>query len=138
MKQNLLLPATLASCFLSSLAAAEPGPHAVINISQALLRAYKDNDVVAFRQLLAPSVRERYPTEVLHQVMARCRALTFEIDRISLPSWGNRHVGYFGVYGELATLEMLLEIDDDEKVVHWAITDNITSRDQSCVISHRP
>lgn len=68
-------------------------------------------------------------------ILARCRTLTHEIDRFSIPSWGARHYGFFGVYAETAVFEMILEIDDNEKIVHWVITDDVTSSNQQCIVS---
>ncbi|WP_230533233.1 hypothetical protein [Microvirga roseola] len=117
---------------LTAPAVSEPGPHAVINAAEALLRAYKAEDPDAFRQLLAPSLQDRYSGDDLRGILARCRALTYEIDRFSIPSWGTRYFGFFGVYAEMAVLEMILEIDDSERIVHWVITNDVNAGDQPC------
>jgi hypothetical protein len=116
-------------------AMAEVGPHAVINVSQELLRAYKAEDASALHGLLAPVLQAEYPVDRLRMILARCRALTHEIDRFSVPSWGARHYGFFGVYAETAVFEMILEIDHNEKIVHWVITDDVTSSNQQCIVS---
>jgi len=113
----------------------EPGPHAVIRVAEELLRAYKEEDAEAFHRLLSSGLQAKYPVEGLRAILARCRALTYEIDRLSIPSWGARNFGFFGVYAELAVLEMILEIDDDEKIVHWVITDNVTAKSQECSVT---
>ena len=66
MQWILIMPVMLVTCFLNTRAASEPGPHAVVNVSQELLQAYKGNDAAAFRQLLAPSVQGQYPVETLY------------------------------------------------------------------------
>ncbi|UVF17686.1 hypothetical protein HPT29_014170 [Microvirga terrae] len=116
-------------------ALSEVGPHALLNVSQDLLRAYKAEDARAFQELLSPALQVKYPIERLQAVLARCRALTLEIDRFSIPSWGGRRYGFFGVYAETAVLEMILEIDESERIIHWAITDDVTSGDQPCTVS---
>jgi hypothetical protein len=30
---------------------------------------------------------------------------------------------------------MILEIDENEKIVHWVITDDVTSSNQQCIVS---
>jgi len=70
--------------------------------------------------------------------LARCHGLTHEIERFSLPSWGTRRYGFFGVYAENAVLEMILEIDESEKIVHWVITDDVTAKDQQCSLGDAP
>ncbi len=119
-------------------ASAQVGPHAIINVSQELLRIYNARDAVALYGLLAPSLQARYPVEDLRLTLARCHGLTHEIERFSLPSWGTRRYGFFGVYAENAVLEMILEIDESEKIVHWVITDNVTAKDQQCSLGDVP
>jgi len=116
-------------------AMSEVGPHAVINVSQDLLRAYKAEDASALHGLLAPALQAEYPVERLRVILTRCRALTHEIDRFSIPSWGARHYGFFGVYAEISVFEMILEVDENEKIVHWVITDDVTSSNQQCIVS---
>ncbi|WP_262268669.1 MULTISPECIES: hypothetical protein [Microvirga] len=116
-------------------ALSEVGPHALLNVSEELLRAYRAEDAQAFRELLSPPLQVKYPVERLHQILAQCRALTHEIDRFSIPSWGGRRYGFFGVYAELAVLEMILEIDESGRIIHWVITDDVTSGHQPCAVS---
>jgi hypothetical protein len=113
----------------------EVGPHALLNVSQELLRAYNAEDAQALYGLLSPALQVKYPVETLRAVLARCRALTHEIDRFSIPSWGARRYGFFGVYAEMSVLEMILEINEDERIIHWVITDDVTSRDQQCTVN---
>jgi hypothetical protein len=111
-------------------------PFSLIEVSESLLRAYNARDASAFHRLLAPSLQARYPVEEVAHLLARCRGLTHEIDRFSTPSWGGRHYGYFGVYAEVAVWEMVLEIDENQKIVHWMITDDVTSKEQQCAVTH--
>ncbi|MBF9197605.1 hypothetical protein [Microvirga terrestris] len=128
----------LAGLLLANAAAAQVGPHAVINVSQSLLRIYNARDAEAFRELLAPSLQEKYSLEDLQLTLAHCHGLTHEIERFSLPSWGARRYGFFGVYAENSVLEMVLEIDENEKIIHWVITDNVTAKDHQCLLSRLP
>jgi hypothetical protein len=130
--------AVLVSLLLTGMALAQVGPHAVINVSQSLLRVYNDRDVVALRELLAPSLQTKYSIEDLQLTLARCHGLTHEVERFSLPSWGARRYGFFGVYAENSVLEMVLEIDEDERIIHWVITDDVTDKDQQCALSGMP
>ena len=130
--------AILASLLLTGMAGAQVGPHSVINVSQSLLRVYNARDAVALRELLAPSLQTKYSVEDLQLTLARCHGMTHEIERFSLPSWGTRRYGFFGVYAENSVLEMVLEIDEGEKIVHWVITDDVTAKDQQCSLSGMP
>lgn len=132
------LAVSLAGLLLPDEAAAQVGPHAVINVSQSLLRIYNARDAAALRELLAPSLQTKYAIEDLQMTLARCHGLTHEVERFSLPSWGARRYGFFGVYAENAVLEMVLEIDEDEKIIHWVITDDVTAKDQQCSLSGMP
>jgi hypothetical protein len=130
--------AILAGLLLTDVAAAQVGPHAVINVSHSLLRVYNGRNAAALRELLAPSLQTKYSVEDLQLLLARCHGLTHEIERFSLPSWGARRYGFFGVYAENAVLEMVLEIDEGEKIVHWVITDDVSAKDQQCSLSGIP
>ena len=123
---------------LAGAAAAQVGPHAIINVSQQLLRIYNGRDAAALHDLLAPSLQAKYSVEDLRLTLARCHGLTHEVERFSLPSWGTRRYGFFGVYAENAVLEMILEIDESEKIVHWVITDDVTAKDQQCSLGDAP
>ena len=129
------LRSTVAAAFgllLAGTAGAQVGPQAIINVSQELLRIYNARDGAALHGLLAPSLQTKYAVEDLRLILAYCHGLTHEIERFSLPSWGTRRYGFFGVYAENAVLEMILEIDENERVLHWVITDDVTARDQQC------
>lgn len=130
--------AVLTGLFLTNTVLAQVGPHAMINVSRELLRVYNMRDAVALRDLLTSSLREKYSVEDLRAVLARCHGLTHEINRFSLPSWGTRRYGFFGVYAENTVFEMVLEIDEAEKIVHWVITDDVTAKDQQCSLSILP
>jgi hypothetical protein len=118
--------------------AAQVGPHAVINVSHELLRIYNAKDAAALHGLLAPALQAKYAIEDLRLTLAHCHGLTHEIDRFSTPSWGTRRYGFFGVYAENSVLEMILEIDEHEKIVHWVITDDVTAKDQQCILENSP
>lgn len=130
--------ALLSSLMLTDVSGAEVGPHAVINVSNSLLRVYNTRDAVALRELLSPSLQAKYSVEDLQLTLARCHGLTHEVERFSLPSWGARRYGFFGVYAENSVLEMVLEIDENEKIIHWVITDDVTAKDQQCMLSGMP
>ncbi len=134
----LRMAAVLASFLLTDMAVAQVGPHAVINVSKNLLRVYNARDAAALRELLAPTLQAKYTLDDLRLTLARCHGLTHEIDRFSLPSWGARRFGFFGVYAESSVLEMVLEIDEDEKIIHWMITDDVTAKEQQCTLSAMP
>ncbi len=106
------------------------------NVSQAFVRAYNAEDADALHRLLAPSLQGRYPLEALRTAVTLCRVLTSEIFRISTPVWGARHFGFFAVYAETKPFEMILEIDDDEKIIHVVITDDVAAEEQQCRISY--
>ncbi|HEX2552602.1 MAG TPA: hypothetical protein VHL98_02800 [Microvirga sp.] len=116
---------------------AVPGPHAVTDVSQALVRAYNAQDPAALHALLAPALQARYGLEALERALLLCRVLTSEIFRISTPVWGARHFGYFAVYAETKPFEMILEIDDDARIIHWVITDDVQAKAQQCQLSYR-
>jgi hypothetical protein len=132
---------TLVAAILSvgstpQLSAAAVGPHSVTNVSQEFVRAYNAEDAEALHLLLAPSLQAKYPVEALRTSLTLCRVLTSEIFRISTPVWGARHFGFFAVYAETKLFEMILEIDDNEKIIHLVITDNLAAKDQQCQISY--
>src|SRR3712207_3552197 len=98
-----LLGATLATS-----AAAMPGPYAVTDVAEALLRAYNARDAAALHRLLSPALQLRHSVEEMATILAHCRALTHDIERFSIPSWGTRYYGFFGVFAENAVFEMIL------------------------------
>jgi hypothetical protein len=79
-------------------------------------------------------VQARYTPEAVRRALTLCRVLTGDIFRLSTPSWGARHYGFFGVYAETGVFDMVLEIDPAEKIIHWVISDNVTAREQQCRI----
>ncbi len=127
----LVLGATVAAPAL-----AEVGPFGVINVSQNIVRAYNSEDAAALHDLLAPSLKAKHTVETVRTALRLCRVLTYDIDRISTPVWGGRRHGYFAVYAEPKVFEMHLEIDHDEKIIHWMITDDLAAEPQQCRISY--
>lgn len=121
---------------LSLPAAAEVGPHALTNVSVSLLRAYNGGDAAALHGLLAPSLKEKYPVESLRAALKLCRVLTHEIYRFSTPVWGARRFGFFAVYAEPKTFEMILEIDEEERIIYWLLTDDLGAETQQCRVSY--
>ncbi len=117
-------------------ALAEVGPFGVINVSQNIVRAYNSEDATALHDLLAPALKTRYTVGSLRTVLRLCRVLTYDIDRISTPVWGGRRHGYFAVYAEPKIFEMHLEIDHDQRIIHWMITDDLAAEPQQCRISY--
>jgi hypothetical protein len=132
MRRRLALAAALA--FVSPCRAEIPGPFAITDVSEALMRAYNDEDAQALHGFLAPALQARYSPEAVRKALVLCRVLTGDIFRLSTPSWGARHYGFFGVYAETGAFDMVLEIDPAERIVHWVITDNVTAREQQCRI----
>lgn len=114
----------------------EVGPFAVTHVSEALVRAYNDDDAAALHELLAPSLKAKVTVEAVRTTLRLCRVLTHTIFRISTPVWGGRRHGYFVVYAEPKMFEMHLEIDHDEKIIHWMITDDLAAEPQQCRISY--
>jgi hypothetical protein len=121
---------------LATSSVAEVRRHSMSNISQELLRIYNAEDALALHGLLAPSLQAKYPVERLRTVLTHCRVLTHDIFRLSTPSWGARSFGFFAVYTETSIFEMVLELDESEKIVHWVITDNVTSSSQQCTVDN--
>jgi hypothetical protein len=115
---------------------AEVGPFAVTDISQRIVRAYNREDASALHALLAPSLKARHTVEAIRTTLRLCRVLFHDIDRISTPVWGARRHGYFAVHAEPGVFEMHLEIDGDEKIIHWMITDDLAAEHQQCRISY--
>jgi hypothetical protein len=130
--------AALIAVVLTGPARAQVGPHALINVSHELLAIYNARDAAALYELLTPDLQAKYALEDLRLTLARCHGLTHGIERFSTPSWGTRRYGFFGVYAENSVLEMILEIDESEKIVHWVITDDVTALDQQCILGDGP
>lgn len=134
MRRVWAVAAALALAPPSASSAEIPSPFAITDISEALTRAYNDEDTPALHGLLAPAVQARYTPEAVRRALTLCRVLTGDIFRLSTPSWGARHYGFFGVYAETGVFDMVLEIDPAEKIIHWVISDNVTAREQQCRI----
>jgi len=109
-------------------------PFSVTNVSEALMRAYNDADASAMHGLLAPAVQARYTPDALRTALTLCHVLTGEILRLSTPSWGTRSYGFFGVYAESGVFDMVLEIDEAERILHWVVSDNVTAHEQQCQV----
>jgi hypothetical protein len=109
-------------------------PFSVVNVSEALMRAYNDEDAATLHGLLAPALQARYAPADLRTALTLCRVLTGDILRLSTPSWGERSYGFFGVYAETGVFDMVLEIDPSEKIVHWVIAGDVTASEQQCRI----
>ena len=131
---GLRLASALAAALAVASQAETPGPFALTDISDALMRAYNDEDAEALHGLLAPALQARYAPEAVRKALVLCRVLTGDIFRLSTPSWGARHYGFFGVYAETGVFDMVLEIDPAERIVHWVVTDDVTAREQQCRI----
>ena len=118
-------------------AASAVGPHSVTNVARELVRVYNTEDAAGLHRLLAPALQAKYDVEALRTALTLCRVLTSEIFRISTPVWGARHFGYFAVYAETKPFEMILEIDEDERIIHWGITDDVHASEQQCLLTPR-
>jgi hypothetical protein len=128
--------AVLAALLVLPPPAAAVGPHALTQRSEALVRAYNADDAPALHALLAPSLQAKYPVEAVRDALTRCRVLAHDIFRISTPVWGARQYGFFAVYAETRTFEMVLEIDAEERIVHWLMTDSLAGDDRQCRLSY--
>ena len=134
MRCALSLAGALALALPSAARAESPSPFAITDISEALTRAYNEEDAHGLYGLLAASLQARYTPDAVRRALTLCRVLTGDIFRLSTPSWGARHYGFFGVYAETGVFDMVLEIDPAEKIIHWVISDNVTTREQQCRI----
>ena len=128
-----------AACVLSMLALGGPARaierDALYNMSQEVLQAYRTIDADRFRRHLAAPLQTKYAGELLRQVLLTCRSLTGQVERLSLPVMGTRHYAFFAVYTEEAgVFDMLLEIDEDKKIIHFVISREVTSPDQICAL----
>jgi hypothetical protein len=113
------------------------GPFAVTNASEALARAYNGQDAAALHGLLAPALQARYTPDDIRTALALCRVLTGDIFRLSTPSWGARSYGFFGLYAETGVFDMVLEIDQAERIVHWVVSDDVTAEEQQCRLGRK-
>jgi hypothetical protein len=129
-------PASAVLATLVSSQALAVGPYALTDKSEALVRAYNAVDTLELHRLLAPALQAKYPPEALENALMLCRVLTGGIFRLSTPVWGARQYGFFAVYAESKTFEMVLEIDAEERIIHWLLTDNLASNDQQCRLSY--
>jgi sporulation-control protein spo0M len=50
--------------------------------------------------------------------------------------WGARQFGFFAVYAETKTFEMILEIDAQERIIHWLLTESLASDEQQCRVTY--
>jgi hypothetical protein len=112
------------------------GPHALTAKSEALMRVYNSADAGELHRLLAPALQAKYPPSELETALRLCRVLTGDIFRLSTPVWGARQFGFFAVYAETRTFEMVLEIDAQERIVHWLLTESLASDEQQCRLSY--
>ncbi len=129
-------PASAVLATIVSSQALAVGPHALTAKSEALVRAYNAADISELHRLLAPALQAKYPPEALEHALMLCRVLTGGIFRLSTPVWGARQYGFFAVYAESKTFEMVLEIDAEERIIHWLLTDDLASNDQQCRLSY--
>ena len=107
-------------------------PFSVVNVSEALIRVYNEEDAAALHGLLAPALRARYTPADLRTALTLCRVLTGDIPRPRTPSSAERSYGFFGVSAATGAFDMVLEIDPSEKIVHWVIASDVTAREQQC------
>jgi hypothetical protein len=112
------------------------GPHALTAKSEALMRVYNAADAGELHRLLAPALQAKYPPDALEAALRLCRVLTGDIFRLSTPVWGARQFGFFAVYAETKTFEMILEIDAQERIIHWLLTESLASDEQQCRVTY--
>jgi len=110
------------------------GPH-LYEVSQVLMRAYNADDVQAIQSLLSPKLEKLYDRPAIEKVLSACRTNVLPgIVRTSLPVSGTRFYGFFAVYGEAHTTSMILEIDPRNRIVFWAMADEVLNGDFRCAL----
>ncbi len=128
------------ACAIAAMLASPPalavGPHALTAKSEALMRVYNAADAGELHRLLAPALQAKYPPDALETTLRLCRVLTGDIFRLSTPVWGARQFGFFAVYAETRAFEMILEIDAQERIIHWLLTESLASDEQQCRVSY--
>jgi hypothetical protein len=105
---------------------------ALFAVTEQLLAIYRNQDAGNFHRLLAPELGAKYTPEMLTGILEQCWDLTGEIIRISPPVLGTRYFGYSAAYAAKSTLDMILEIDNNERVLFWMISADVTAQDQRC------
>jgi hypothetical protein len=128
--------AIVAAAMMALPAHSAPGARSLRDLSLEVQRIYNAGDAAALHALLAPPLKAKYTVEAVRQTLTACRALTQNIERISWPTGGTRHYGFFAVYAKTSTWEMILEIDNDEKLLYFVITDDVTEKEQRCTVNN--
>lgn len=106
-------------------------------LAAELTRIYNERDVAALQALLAPDLRDLYPPARLAEVLALCRALTHDIQRLgppTFPSMNARHYGFLAAEAETGMFDLVIEIDPDSRIVHLVLSDDLASPVQQCRI----
>lgn len=132
------LSVTVAALLAASGVAGEPfGFFKRPGLAAELTRIYNEHDVAALQALLAPDLRELYPPDRLAGVLALCRALTHDIQRLgppTFPSMNARHYGFLAAEAETGAFDLVIEIDPASRIVHLVLSDDLASPVQQCRI----
>lgn len=107
---------------------------ALFAVTEYLLQIYRTGDATRLHRLLAPELHVRYTPEALSSILTECRMLVGEIIRISPPVMGTRYFGYSAVHAEQSTFDMILEIDNEERILFWMISSDVIAQNQPCKI----
>ncbi|WP_315828519.1 MULTISPECIES: hypothetical protein [unclassified Bradyrhizobium] len=110
------------------------GPH-LYEASQALMRAYNADDATAIQSMLSPKLAKVYDRPEIERVLSTCRSKVLpRIVRTSFPASGTRFYGFFAVYGEAHETSMILEIDAMNRIIFWAMADEVLDGDFRCAL----
>jgi hypothetical protein len=121
------------SCVVSEERVKNDQPH-LYDVSQALMRAYNANDTEAIRSLLSPKLEKLYDRPAIERVLSTCRNVLPSMVRTSLPVSGTKFYGFFAAYGKSHTTSMILEIDPNNRIVFWAMADEVLDGDFRCAL----
>jgi len=107
---------------------------ALFAVTERLLHIYQTGDAAGVYGFLAPPLQAKYTVEMLATILTRCRELAGTIERVSPPVSGTRSFGYSAVYTNGSAYDMTLEVDNDEKVLFWMISSDVTAQNQRCKV----
>ncbi|MCB8840157.1 hypothetical protein [Aurantimonas sp. VKM B-3413] len=105
----------------------------LFEVSQRLVSAYNRGSADRIRRLMSPELKSRYSNAAVLDVIAQCKRRQMpHIVRTSLPVSGGRTYGFFAVYGDDITSSMILEVDQQDRIVFWKMEDDPFGGDFSC------
>jgi hypothetical protein len=124
------LGAVAASAFSTPVAAS-----ALFDRSQELVEALNLTQVETISALLSKGGMEKANVAAF---IAECQSvLGARIHRISLPTSGTSTFAFFLAYTESGVWDMALELDEQDRVLFWAIADSLLEPKVSCSIHSR-